>query len=342
MLRAFGQLDLGLAAERRHLDRAAERRARHADRHRAMEIVAISLEDVVRLHADLDVEIAVRAAVRPRLAVAARADPHALVDAGRNLDLERLVLLEAALAVAGRARLGDELAAAVAGRAGLLDAEEALAHLHRSGAVAGRAADRARSRLGAVALAGLAGLVRRDADLRFLAVRRFLERDLHRVAEVAAAVDLLAARGAAAAVAEDVAEDVAERLGEAAEALGAAAPEVGVDPGVAVLVVGGTLLSVGEHLVGFLRLLEAFLGFLRRRTLVAVRVVLHRQLAISLLDLFLGSVTGDAEHLVVVALACCHRRSLPRDSHPNKPKPAPAATVSRAAPADRQRGFSPS
>src|SRR6186713_538958 len=143
VLGAFGQVDLGLAAERRHLDRAAERCARHADRHRAMQVVAVALEDVVRLHADLDVEIAVRAAVRAGLAVAARADPHAFVDARRNLDLERLVLLDPTLAVARRAGLGNDLAAAVALRAGLLDAEEALAHLHLAVAVAGGAGDRA-------------------------------------------------------------------------------------------------------------------------------------------------------------------------------------------------------
>jgi hypothetical protein len=74
-------------------------------------------------------------------------------------------------------------------------------------------------------------------------VRRFLERDLHRVAEIAAAIHLLAAAARAAGVAEDVAEDVAERLGEAAEALGAAAAQVRVDAGVAVLVVGRALLG---------------------------------------------------------------------------------------------------
>src|SRR6185436_10886330 len=198
VLGALGQLDLGLAAERRHLDRPAERGVRQADRDGAVKVVAVALEDVVRLHPDLNVEIAVRTAVRAGLAVAARADPHAFVDARRDLDLERLVLLDAALAVAGRAGLGNDLAAAVALRAGLLDAEEALAHLHLAIAVAGGAGDRACARLGAVALAGLAGLVRRDADLRFLAVRGLLERDLHRVAQVAAAIHLLAAGAAAA------------------------------------------------------------------------------------------------------------------------------------------------
>src|SRR5205085_5527448 len=160
------------------------------------------------------------------------------------------------------------------------------------------------------------------------ALRRFLERDLHRIAEVAAAIDLRpAARGAAARIAEDVAEDVAEGLGEAAEALRAAAPEVRVDAGVTELVVGSALLRIGEHLVGFLRLLEALLRALRRRTLIAVRVVLHGQLAISLLDLFFRGVLGDAEHLVIVAFACCcHRSPLPR--HPRSlHMPRPAAPV---------------
>src|SRR6478736_3391346 len=162
VLGAFGQFDLGLAAERRHLDRSAEGGVRHADRDGAVKVVAVALEDVVRLHPDLDVEIAVRSAVRAGLAVAARADPHAFVDSRRDLDFERLVLLDAALAMAARAGLGDDLAAAVA---------------------------------------GLAGVVRRNPDLRFLAECGFLERDLHGVAEVAASVHLLTATGAAAAVA---------------------------------------------------------------------------------------------------------------------------------------------
>src|SRR5258705_364717 len=171
------------------------------------------LEEV--LDPDLDVQVAARSAVRTGFAVAARTNAHAFVDAGRDLDLERLVLLDAALAAAGRARLGNDLAAAVAVRAGLLDAEEALAHVHRAAAVAGGADLRARARLCAAALAGFAGLVRGDADLRFLAERRFLERDLHRVAQVAAATHLVpsAAAALAAGTAEDVAEDVAERLG---------------------------------------------------------------------------------------------------------------------------------
>src|SRR5712672_3095816 len=97
-----------------------------------MQIVAVTLEDVMLLDADLDVEVARRPAVGAGLAVAAGADAHALVDAGRDLHFERLVALDAPLAAAGQARLRNDLAGAMAVRAGLLDAEEALAHVHRA------------------------------------------------------------------------------------------------------------------------------------------------------------------------------------------------------------------
>mmetsp|Transcript_8074 Transcript_8074/g.15670 ORF Transcript_8074/g.15670 Transcript_8074/m.15670 type:complete len:339 (-) Transcript_8074:288-1304(-) len=307
MLAALGQLDFGLATQRRHLDRAAQRRSDHRHRHRAVQVVAIALEDVVLLDPDLDVEIAARPAVDAGLAIARGADAHALVDAGRDLDLQRLGLLDLALAVAGHAGVGNDLAAAVAVRAGLLDAEEALAHVHRAGAAAGAAGLGAGAGLGTGAAAGLAAFPARDADLRFLAAGSFLERDFHRVAEVAATVDLLAGRTAprTGSPAEDVSKDVAEGLREAAKAFrtGATPPgaHVGVDAGMAVLVIGRALLRVGQHLVGLLGLLELLLGLLRPVALVAVGVVLHRQLAVSLLDVVFRRVLGDAEDFVVIA-----------------------------------------
>jgi hypothetical protein len=78
---------------------------------------------------------------------------------------------------------------------------------------------------------------------------------------------------------------------------------VRVDAGVAVLVVGRLLLRIREHLVGFLGLLELLLGRLGAVTLVAVRVVLHRELAIGLLDVVVGRTLRDAEDFVVIAFA---------------------------------------
>ncbi len=66
-------------------------------------------------------------------------------------------------------------------------------------------------------------------------------------------------------------------------------------------VVEAALLGVGEDRVG----LGALLEFLFRPAcgipLVAVRVVLHRQLAISLLDFFVRGVLRNAQDFVIVS-----------------------------------------
>src|ERR1700761_2906080 len=163
-----------------------------------MQIVAIALEHAVLLDVDLDEQIARRTAVQTRLAVAGRADAHAVIDAGRDLHFERLGLLDLARAVAIHARLGDIAAGAMAFRAGLLDAEETLRHPHCAAATAGRANLGLGARLRAVAMADVAGRPARHADLRLIAVRRLLERDLHAVAQVRATIDLRAAARTAA------------------------------------------------------------------------------------------------------------------------------------------------
>jgi len=70
---------------------------------------------------------------------------------------------------------------------------------------------------------------------------------------------------------------------------------------VAILVVGRALVGVGQHLVGLFGFLEFGLGVLGCVTLVAVRVMLHRELAISLLDFFFRGVLGDAQDVVKVS-----------------------------------------
>ena len=188
----------------------------------------------------------------------------------------------------------------MAARAGLLDREEALLHAHLAVTGAGLAGGGRGAGFGAGAAAGLALFHDRNADLFLRAARGFFQRDLHVVAQVGAAMRLAAP---AASTAEDVAEDVAEieTLRAACTERIAAAHAARFEGGVAVLVVSRALLPVGQGLVGFLRFLELFLRF--RIVRIAVGVVLHRQLAISLLDLFLGCVAVDAEDFVVVALA---------------------------------------
>ena len=103
-------------------------------------------------------------------------------------------------------------------------------------------------------MAGFAFVHAGNADLGLDAVRRLLERDLQVVAQVRAAID---GRAPAAPAAEDVAENVAEDVAESGRTARAA---LRVDAGMAELVVGGALVGVVEHLVGFLGLLELLLG----------------------------------------------------------------------------------
>jgi len=185
-------------------------------------------------------------------------------------------------------------------RTGLLHTEKTLAHLHRARTMAGRAGLGAGAGFGAAAVAGVAFFPAGDAQLGILAVGRFFERDLHRVAEVSPTEDLTAT--AATATAEDVAKDVAKGFAETAKTFRTAgAAHVRVDASVTILVIGRAFLAVGEHFVGFLDLLELGLGLLGGIPLVAVRVVFHRQLAISLLDVLVRSVLGHAQHFVKIA-----------------------------------------
>ena len=278
VLRAFGHLDAGLrAVERRHLERAAERRRGHRDRHLAVEVGAVALEELVRLDRQEDVEIAGRAAAQAGLALVGEADAGAVLDAGRDVDRQRLLLGDAALAGAFRAWILDGLAAAMALRAGALDREEALRGAHLAVAAAHRAGDRLGAGLGAGAGAFVAGDRSRHADLRGLAGIGLLQRDLHVVAQIGAA--LAPAGRAALAAAHHVAENVLEDVGEAAgrEAGRAVAHAAVLEGGMAEPVIGGALLRVLQRLVGFVDFLELVLAGVIAR--IAVGMELHGELA---------------------------------------------------------------
>src|SRR5207248_2011587 len=124
-LRLRRHLDLRRAVESGNLDLAAEGRLGEADRHLAVQVVAVTLEDAMLGEVDDDVEVAGRAPVDAGFALGGEADAIALVDARRDLHRERLVALDASRAAAGRARIDDHLAGAVARGTGLLDGEEA-------------------------------------------------------------------------------------------------------------------------------------------------------------------------------------------------------------------------
>src|SRR5690606_34010306 len=219
----------------------------------------------------------------------------------RSFHLQRLVAAYAPHPVAGRAGVGNFLARTVAGRAVLLDAEEALLHAHDARAITGVTGAGARAGLGAAAMADIAGLPARHADLGVETVGRLLQRDVQCVLEIGSAIHLRPAPSAAGT--KDLAKDVAKGVRETTGAAHACAhPRIGIDSGMTEAVVSRPFLGVGQHFVGFLDFLEFLFGFLAVR--VAIRVVLHRQFAISLLELIVGGVFRYPQNLVVIAF--CH------------------------------------
>ena len=242
-----------------------------------MQIGAVALEERMRADRQENVEIARRAAAHARLALAGEPDAGAVLDAGRNVHRQRALARDAAGAGARRARTVDHLAAALAVRAGALEREEALRLTDPALAAAHRAGLRLGAGLGAGAGAGLAGDRGRDADLRRLAGVGLLQRDLHVVAQVGAALASGAA-AAPAAHAEQIVEDVGEGRGEVgAEAVRRAAHAAVLEGGVAEAVIGRALVGVLQDLVGLVDFLEAMLGVVVAG--IAIRMPLHRQLA---------------------------------------------------------------
>src|SRR5690606_4809261 len=286
------------------LDLAAESGDGHRHRHGAEQVEPVALEQLVRAHRDEDVEVAPRPPASARVAFTGQPDARAVVDAGRNADLQPPLAPHLAHSAAVFAGIQHELPGAAATGAGALDGEEALRRPHTSlptAAAAGRGTGAgARARAGT----GLAGHRRGDDDLHLGAGVGLLEADLEIVAQVLAAGRAArSARAAAEHVAEDVAEHLVEDVVHVVHAGRAGAARAAVDTGVAEPVVGRTLLGIGEDRIGFVDFLEPRGGLFAPA--VAVRVVLHRQLAEGGLQGRLVAAAGYAQDLVIVT----HRSS---------------------------------
>src|ERR1035437_1470242 len=295
-------LHLVLATDGGHGDPVPEHRLGHAHGQLVEQVLAAPHQVFVRGDPEADVEIAARPAARTGLALARLATGQVLVDPRRDGDVQLLALVDPALAAAARAGLFDDPALAAAARArGDIDhlAEDAL-HGAPDLAAATAVGTLRRLRAGSRPAAGAvrARPLARHLDGAAGSEHGLREGDVDVHAQVGARLRTTAAAPAAArATTEEHVEEVeggVER--EATEVRHAVA-------GVPVGVVALPLLRVAEPRVGLTDLLEALLG--RLVALVAIRMELHRQLAIGALQLLRRGGALDAEHLVVVAL---HRR----------------------------------
>src|SRR5690606_812870 len=258
-LRLRRDLQRHLSIERGHDDRAAQRGRDETHRHFTGQMLAVALEDLVRLHVHLDIEVTGRTTVAAGLTFTRQADAITAVHAGRNLHRELARAAHAPLPEAGIAGILHHLATAAATRTGLLEVQHAAhGHAHLAGAIAGVAG----GRIGALGRAGtMAGLAlgkpgHLDLDTGAEHGLRQGQREL--VAQVGAAEYLRAAAAAAAPSAEDVTEYIAEDVAEIATGIEArsAAAALGLEALVSELVVRGASGRVGQDLVGLLDLLE--------------------------------------------------------------------------------------
>src|SRR5690606_36830931 len=117
-LGARRQFDGLLAVERGYGEARAERRLRHPDLEPEVEVVAGALQERMRLHLDVEVEVAGGSAVHTGVPLARHAQAVTAVDAARQRHLDAVLRYLAAAAVADLARGGDDLAVTVTVGAG--------------------------------------------------------------------------------------------------------------------------------------------------------------------------------------------------------------------------------
>src|SRR5215471_8989357 len=299
-LGARADVEVPGAVQRLHRQGRPEGGGHHRDRDRAVEIVALALEDRVRPLDDLKEQVAGRPATGADLPLARELDVRPVLDARRDPDLDGAAGAYPAVRVALGAWPPDDGAVAAAGRTrpgGHHLAEEGpgdLAYLAPAGAhVAGLGVGPGR---GALARAGRADHGGVHHQLPGRPERAFGQVEIDPDGGVAAPAGAAARPPRARAGAEERVHDVAERE-PGAEPARRAWPGPGPGERIGAQVVHLPLLRVGEHLVGLRDLLEPLLGL---RVRVDVRVQLPGEPSVGLLDLVGARVAADAEYPVVV------------------------------------------
>src|SRR5256886_8523669 len=244
----------------------------HAQGQLIDEVGTVSLQHRVRLDLDDDVEVTGGAPTRTDLAFTGEANLRPTIDAARDTDPYFLFAGAVAAAAAGPARFLDDLALAVATRAGGdiddLSEDRLRRPPHLAGAAALRAGLRRRARFRARSLAGRAGFGPRDGELALDAEDRFFERQ-PQVGPQVGPPPRTGPPASGGCLAEEHVEDVVD----AAEP-GATEVETGhaLGAGMAKAVIALPLGLVAQDLVGLVDFLEAGLGLWIVRIAVGVEL----------------------------------------------------------------------
>ena len=184
-------------------------------------------------------------------------------------------------------------------RAGLLYGEEALLHTHLANAAARVARLRRGTRTAAATAARIAIDQCRYANFDFRATHRVFERQRQIVTQIAAPICPIATT-TGAPLTENITKHCVKNVAEPGTA---ATPETAgalLHPGVAELVIGRTFIRVAQHFECFFCFLELGLGGVI--PFVAIRVMLHGQSAIGLLDVGVARRALDPEDFVIITL----------------------------------------
>ena len=265
---------------------------------------------------DGDEQIASGAAVFTGVALASDRDGLAVVNSGGDGGLDGLALADRPRAVAVLTGLVDDAALTAAFGAGGGGGEHTHGglppDLDLAGAVAVGADLRRGAGCAAAAAASLAALHALHGDSLVAAEGRLFKADGQGHADALAPLGRVGIRAASAA--EAAAEKAAENVAQVSEIKapvkpGPASAEVGVHARVAILVIAGFFVPVGQHLIGLVNLLEPGLSGLVAG--VQVRVIDLGQLAVGLFNLIVRRAPGNAQNLVIIAFLFCHIFLLP-------------------------------
>src|SRR5579875_3928237 len=136
-------LDLLRAIERFDVNLRAKRRLRDINRQRTVQVVFAALKHGMLGDFDDNVKIAGLRAGRPRIAFTCKPQAGAVIDAGRDIDLEFLLYAMKTLTAALRARLPNDLSPAAAASASFPHGKQALLVQNLTAAVTDRAGNQA-------------------------------------------------------------------------------------------------------------------------------------------------------------------------------------------------------
>lgn len=262
------------------------------------QVIAVAVEQAVRLDGHKQMAIARRSAIRTRFTLASETDAHAVVDAGGNINRSLDPLCFQAATSAIDAGMADRLAGPLATGASGLDPEDAgrLDHLPTSAARGTRFRLTAWCSSTAITLFAVGATAERD--LFGHTAGRFLQRQRHIAADVGATPHTTAAASPTEQVAERAsAEEVSEGVKNVFDVVELRTSAS--DSRMSELVVAASLFRITQNLVRLTRFLE----MLNRIFVVAVTIwmVANRELAIGLIDDRFGRGPFDTQDFIVAA-----------------------------------------